>query len=679
MKSRFNFLLTAVFVSAITVALAPAVHASSSSYNVPCLNSVNSPKCHVHMVAAASGQQYSPSALAADEMANANSLPGQCSFHWTGRLSGQLIDERSSEFEPGNVWIVWIADQDGGNCAASLGNNHITDVWVGISVDSVVAMRGFFASQVTGKVGGSVYVTPDPASNLITAGVWADGRPDVQIYNGGASNIPLAIGDDDGGFNDVYINAGLTDIRPEDTLVATDRALDTLNSTLTGLGYGPEPVGTPILTSQGTGTRALPIAFTLIGNDPITNLPVRPFLAIPVGAGEMMFMYNNNNASPSPVRNLMTGVGGTGTNRFLASYLFGGGLNGVHCTTDSSAFGGINDGTGTPLKLYLREPLSATMSTAEFNVFRTSGNTSGSQETGVGGPAHNPLDGLACASDVGARYRVIGNGEAISAVINNAYGLAYHYFNFSNLARYSGSTKYNYLTVDGIDPLGGELANAAQTPPNCLGPCTTALWGGGPSFPNLRNGTYGAWSLYRWVVEDANDYGDPFGPAHLAQVSQDIVDSTMADFVPFCSTIAGDSLNLYRSHSNIVHDSWVPAITGNNGAVSACGDSLGLGTEAGSDVGGLILGPFPATGTVNVSSSTKKATYESGQKFTTWAYTTSAVGNTATIDGNVCTITGSVTATSMPISLGGACNPRIGINVTYSYTPQPPGVIKKTR
>src|SRR6266550_8331749 len=48
------------------------------------------------------------------------------------------------------------------------------------------------------------------------------------------------------------------------------------------------------------------------------------------------------------------------------------------------------------IQVYLREPLSGTMNTTEYTVFRYPDFSGNSQETGVAG--HNPLNGLACGT-----------------------------------------------------------------------------------------------------------------------------------------------------------------------------------------------------------------------------------------------------------------------------------------
>src|SRR5438128_10303455 len=68
-------------------------------------------------------------------------------------------------------------------------------------------------------------------------------------------------------------------------------------------------------------------------------------------------------------------------------------FSGVKCSGNVFAGGGAGD-----IQVYLREPLSGTMNTTEYTVFRYPDFSGNSQETCVAG--HNPLNGLACGTGV---------------------------------------------------------------------------------------------------------------------------------------------------------------------------------------------------------------------------------------------------------------------------------------
>src|SRR5208282_361676 len=93
----------------------------------------------------------------------------------------------------------------------------------------------------------------------------------------------------------------------------------------------------------------------------------------------------------------------------------------------NAAFGGPGDGAGTPLTLFLREPLSGTMNVAEYTLFRSSGNTDDSQEVGVVNPTRTPYNALNLPTAVhGSRQRALSTSEVVGAAAKGstpAYGL----------------------------------------------------------------------------------------------------------------------------------------------------------------------------------------------------------------------------------------------------------------
>src|SRR6266403_3343861 len=85
-------------------------------------------------------------------------------------------------------------------------------------------------------------------------------------------------------------------------------------------------------------------------------------------------------------------------------------FSGVKCSGNVFAGGGAGD-----IQVYLREPLSGTMNTTEYTVFRYKDSSGKSQETGVA--AANPL-AKACTAG-GKRFRAIGTGEEVKSVLNS--------------------------------------------------------------------------------------------------------------------------------------------------------------------------------------------------------------------------------------------------------------------
>jgi ABC-type phosphate transport system substrate-binding protein len=573
-----------------------------------------------HIVGVGSSAQFLGSMIGISFLAAANLGSGQCQYHWTKKNAINAHDNRDTlgriVDETNNVGILWEAA-----CSDTTGNTNITDVWLIGQYDSTLGVRLFSAQQrptsgTTAIPGATVYLTSTDGAgttsdNLVLPNnLWADNKADVAMPANLASYIGTAAP------GTLHVNMGLTDIRPEDALFATTRTKAVLNTTTyAGLGYqGPTAqIGAPIYTAQsGSTSNFTPIGFALSGgSDPIYTggHDVPSYHTYPIGAAPIVFIYNNGGAGfDANVANLKSGVNGLGSagGPYSLAHLFDGTTS---CDTQNAAFGGA-DATATPITLFLREPLSGTMNTTEFSLFRTTGNTSDSQEKGVINPTrspYNPLN-LACTGN-GSRQRRIGNGQVVSAVNSTANGMGYMFFSFANATTLIGSTNanqanYQYFTLDGVDPIG--LPNntlgyntATQTLPYCgTNLCQASLWSGSVSYPNLRNGTYKAWSIYRWLIYDTDT--DPLGPQGLLTSIQANIDTTVADFVPFSN--GSDGLTVYRSHFSQSAKNCSYTVTTNdeelcNGTQSATesvttppGDSLGGTTEQGGDEGGLIIG-----------------------------------------------------------------------------------------
>ena len=659
--TRYKSLFAAAVMSA-AVALTGAAQAQNSNY--------------VHFVGAGSSAQFIMSAIAADRAAidacgapvgsNActGAYAGYTINHWSYGNGAYLSDNRDSlgriQNQTGNIWLVWIEN-----------SGAVADAWLDVSVDSTVGVRCFSAQENIGGVqtgGCQVQITTANnagSQNKVLAtnqqSLWPDNTNDVAIDAAVFNLINTSV---TGG---VHVNVGLTDIRPEDALYATKRSIAALDTTAyKGLGYvGPTTnIGATIFTDQGllqggssTGSSAQPIMFGLSGlKDPFnTHYLVPSYTTIPIGAAPIVFIENNGGSTPFAT-NLVSGVTpdlhATGQTYPLA-HLFDGTTS---CDTTNVAFGGSGAGTGHGVDLFLREPLSGTMNTTEFNLFRSFDNSSDSQEVGVvnpaGGSPYNPLQ-LKCtgsgASTAAYRSRAIGTGEVVGksgsyGVLDTPYSLGYIFTGWGNLGKFSGGAAYNYLTLDQADPIfdtptaysvcvGGGAApgtvcganepctlgvctaggNAFQNVPFCnTNNCTSDLWASNvnypanATYPNVRYGLYKAWSLYRWIAVPNTD---PSGPAKVAQEAQNYVDGAIADFIPFqactpgtypCTTGLTDGLSLFRSHFTPTGVVLTGSCTLSNGSVTPSngfdtGNDLGGGTECGGDVGGLVYGPFGTT------------------------------------------------------------------------------------
>lgn len=654
----FKFVLAAAIVAAV------AVHAPVAQAQT------------MHVVGAGSSAQFLGTMIGMSQLAINHLAGGQCIYHWTKKSALNAHDNRDKLNrildETGNMGVVWDAA-----CSDTTGNTNISDVWLDGQYDSTLGVRLFSAQQINGAgSGATVYLTGvsagTPSDNLVNpSNLWADNKADVAL----PANLLSFIGNaSPGTFN---VNMGLTDIRPEDALAATKRALAALNTTTwAGLGYvGPTgQIGAPIYTAQsGSTSNFTPIGFALSGaKDPINSAATVPaYTTIPVGAAPIVFAYNNGGAFEASLADFTTGVRGDGTkgaaNTYLLAHLFDGTSS---CDTNNPAFTGGGDGSGTPLTLILREPLSGTMNTTEFSLFRSTGTNTDSQEAGIINPTRAPYNPLNLACGSGSRQRRIGTGQVLSAINGTAHTIGYFFFSFANSATVNGSAAnqghYNYITLDGVDPLGIQ-GTVNQELPFCsatLCPATT-WWTGGVSFPTLRNGTYKAWSLYRWTVYTPD--GDPLGPTALAQSMQDNIDSTVADFVPFTTSTNSDGLEVYRSHFSQQGKtcSYTAPAPGNecNGSQTATesltnGNSLGGGPEQGGDEGGVIVGWDHSTVTVTATTSgackgLSKVAKTAGRTFGFSAANAAHTGGnpvaleglTVTVNGNPATVSSCIAPT----------------------------------
>jgi len=542
---------------------------------------------------------------------------GQCAVpkkgvtcsHYTDNTKFQLHDTRPGKrvkgtadaVDTGDIWIVF---------DSTLGPN----VWAYIKVDSVVGNRCFFANPACTIQAPSATYNWASAGNKISAGLWgAD-----------TTAVPLAVQTMFVNGKGIKVNTAGTDIRPEDAAFAECRVNSSqgngspgFGDGLDGLGYnsnnasglcpaygGLHGTNAPLYStagiisgygSTGAASPANILAFNISGKDPFTNANVINYTVVSAGASPITFIYSRNGTAGTGL-NQGTGVTGLAATADQIQNLFSG--------TDCDAFDIFGVGSsGNPIYAYLREPLSGTMNTTEATVFRrpvqtiaSNGTTnSKSQETGVG--ANNPLKNLPCGV-AGFRSRGIGTGEVVNEVlnsqaINSLDGVSYTFFSFGNVSSLAGKPGYGYIKLDGVDPIG-PFNTATQTLfpnqelPVCTAPCTeNQFWNPvssqSYSFPNVRNGTYGAWSVLRMVTTTVNKTN----LTNLMKGSHTYVTNATPDYVPALgvplncvgSACTDPGLQLFRAHYQQCNG---------NGTSATCPGVDGLG-------------PAPADGTFNTN------------------------------------------------------------------------------
>ena len=532
----------------------------------------------------------------------AYSLAGAGAGHWTS--ASNLINVTDSRVTPVNVdagtlWVVW--------------NSTATKVWSYAKVDAIVGTRCYFA-QPQCSVSGTLTNLSGSGSNQISSAFWgADSALPANVQSLFTTGVTT--------------NVAATFERPEDVVFLTCRVNSALGAGsyggaasdgLDGLGYNPVNapgvcpanglgqasgayVAAPIKSGYpGSTATANGLAFNIKGKDPISGTTIPAFTVVEVGAAPLVFiterdkgqLTNLTNATPDQLQQAFSGS---------------------NC--DASAFG-LPAGA---INIFINEGISGQGNVAEGTVFRRptvyTGTGSGSviglsQESNVG--ANNPLAGQpgTCVNGLGARYRAIGSSEETKSVQNSAAkfggtdGIGYGVFSYGNFSPIANNPNYAYLTLSNVDPIfasygpqkatgagydpgqpatAGVLPAAANLPAACGGtfPCAeNEIWQDGLSFPNLRNGTYPAWSLLRLVSN-----GTPLKNAEaLVKASQQVVVTSVPDYVPFVKTVAGSftdpGLLYLRSHYQ--------QYDGAGTLIGAAPVNKGTG-ETGGDLGGQIL------------------------------------------------------------------------------------------
>jgi ABC-type phosphate transport system substrate-binding protein len=540
----------------------PALIAATAAISTP----VHAQTYSAQVLTSGSSAQFGVFAEAAYQLAKTDGN----AHHYTAKASAcspactTLVDSRNSNINPesGNIWIVW---------SATSGR-----VWAYTSVDSTVGVRLFSASPRADITLQPLASLPPNGSNALA--VWDDSSLDTPL-TASVYNV----------VNGVPLNAANTDIRPEDALYATTRALTSVSKG--GLGYGNYvsgncQVGVPY-QSQVTvgGSVATPVSFGLTGTDPCSGATLPAFVTIPAGAAPIVFIANTTDASglgSSAINNITS----TGSTHNYAEDLFAG----KEC--DLSMLGGS---ATVPVNPILREPLSGTMNTTEFSVFEPTG----TQERNVT-VSTNPLN-QTCTLGGGTRERAIGTGDVTKGVNATTDAIGYVFFSYEALVP-TALPNVKYLKLNGYDPLA---SSNAGTYTGALPSCGTSTKFSCPlptptnSFYYLRNGDYKAWSVYRMVTDASG--ADNAAVNKLVNKAQVVVGTLLPDFVPFkpiCGSVStkdDKGLAVFREHyttSGITaNDGSLPAnVTCTTGGVRTLHPrSLGGGTEAGGDVGGTIV------------------------------------------------------------------------------------------
>jgi len=365
-------------------------------------------------------------------------------------------DTRTSPvtLDSGTVWFMW-------------DNNAACKAYAYFNFDTGIGQRIFFATTSTGTAAGLPYL--DSSLNGGSGGANAThndvgGLADTDTTL--PANVFLAyMGNGTTTFPKPF-NAAPTDVRPEDELFATHRALNALDQTkYTGFGYGQSGcggsanVGCVIYTAFASGKYFNVLNYALGGSfDPITGGKVSGANStVSIGASPVLILVGDGD----------TATGGFGStsggnyvfhniNRQVLTNVFTGQLS---RTTDLLPGLPVTPGTGKPIQVVQREVLSGTYNTFENTAIRTLGgsndplvgsstlsvtnnaftseeygnnptqnfNTAACGTTGSGGTIGLvfPTSGSTCGDPLyrptgsgGLRMRSIGTGEEVPATLN---------------------------------------------------------------------------------------------------------------------------------------------------------------------------------------------------------------------------------------------------------------------
>ncbi|ADV84988.1 hypothetical protein [Terriglobus saanensis] len=492
---------------------------------------------------------------------------GMCVWSSTGITSGAIANAIDTSMitplsDSGPAWVTWTPSfGQSANAQTCNGPNvtSTTKVWAYLQTDSVVGNRCLFHAHTTfGSQCTVFYPTNDPLpENFVLTSPGAEFPLPPQIANA---------------LNNTLVNMAGTDIRPEDAVFATARALTpcatsvTTGSQYLGLGYNN---GDNILSFFNNFGAHL-LNFTL---------PVSYFVT-PIGATPIVVVVNGDSTGFNNPSSLVTNL----SSATLAMF-----LDGIFSFTGQAL--ATPTASGAPVTVVIPEPLSGTSNTMEFNVPNTTANQT-SQDVGLNqpmgqrdcnpvGPGLNPMN-LMTASG-GHRRRAIGTEQELSEVVDTANNgnnsLSYGFWSVANFRFFSNALAANarYLTIDGIDPLITRSAAYTGVIPT-TGSATLA----NVSLNSVANGTYPIWSILRLVTVDSTS---TVAAATLANATKALVSFGTTTARP--DFVVAENMQVVRSHFIPPAGVGLPA--------SAADGHVGLPTspctspEAGGDVGGQVL------------------------------------------------------------------------------------------
>ena len=504
------------------------------------------------------------------------------------------------------AWVTWVPATPG-VCSGWSGAANSINFFM--NTDSVLGNRCFFASPSC--------VVNTNGSFSATCGTALPGTTCTNI----PSAVEAAINNNNGSGLGTSINVAATDIRPEDALFATLRAITPCNQNVGGstnyVGLGLQTMDANVATTIAGASWTINNGYAMLGgsfhvnNFAIQGTDPATHASIANGTGNS-WVVQSLGATPILVivspRNV-NGLGSLAVNNVNRGTLAGY-LDGTYGTSIDMVPQAFTTPT-VPINVMIREAVSGTYNTMEYNIpnsieSQTSqdiglaavntgnpatgtanepysgpyplsycvgatvgytpdsgyGSATSGKTWGTGTP-YNPLQEQDTRTSVGnsTRSRVIGTGNMVAAVENVTDSLGYAFWSQSNFSSATPGT-VKYLSVDGVDPIQEVYTNGEI-------PTIKDDLIGNVSLSHVKDGSYPIWSNLRMVSAAAQQSA----LAQLISDAQSFVTPNYPDFVLV------SQMEVVRSHFT------PPGVT-YPGGTPANGDPSAT-AEAGGDVGGL--------------------------------------------------------------------------------------------
>jgi hypothetical protein len=485
----------------------------------------------------------------------------------------------SSFTDTGNAWVAWTTGGGTGTCASPASGAKI---YAYEQTDSVVGNRCLFNASLSTPECSIAYPTsnPNPVGLILPAGTIVNGSITTANCGGtGECALPVNVAT---ALNSATVNFAGSDIRPEDAEFAVARAL------------------TPCATAVATGSQYLGLGYS--NGDAINSYTVSGSTFHVINFS-LPSSYNVQIVGATPVLVAVNGSAFSSVTNISSqtlAYFLDGTYSNVGQITGGSG------GTGSGVTVYLREPLSGTYNTMEYNVPNRVGTAGGSfatsQDVGLNQlstqrncratlPSSDSWNPMNIATTSGARQRAIGTGQEVAAVKANASGtsMGYAFWSVANFASLASVSTAKYLQVDGIDPLLN-----TSTPYSTYGGAFPALGStelGDVDLHTTANGSYPIWSLLRMISTSSSSTVQT-AIQNLALATDDMV--TTAGRPDFATP---SQMQVVRSHFTPPAGVGQPSssLLANGDSQLNDGYSYCSNDELGGDVGGVVIGIYDAS------------------------------------------------------------------------------------